>query len=117
MMKSCLTGFATLLLLVIFSATVKAQTSDSVAVDLIKTVTLKVKGITCSSDLPIINKNVKDMKGVAACNPVGKAAPTTAFKISYNPLIITEEEIIKAVESSPSCDFPDQKPYKVKGKN
>ncbi len=116
-MKSFISGLTALLLAVAFSATVKAQTVDSTAADTVKTVTFNVKGITCGNDLPIINKNVKDLKGVASCQAVGKAGPTTAFKIAYNPLLISEKDIIKAVEGSPSCDFPDQKPYKVKGKN
>lgn len=116
-MKSFISGLAALLLIVAFSATSNAQTTDTTIVDSVKTVTLKVKGITCGSDLPIINKNVKLVEGVASCESVGKVGPTTSFKIAYNPLLISEKDIIKAVEGSPSCDFPDQKPYKVKEKN
>jgi copper chaperone CopZ len=116
-MNSFTTGLLALLLSVAFSVTTKAQAVNTTTTDTVKTVTFNVKGITCASDLPIINKNVENLKGVASCEAVGKAGPTTAFKVAYNPLLVSEKEIIKAVEDSPSCDFPDQKPYRVKGKN
>lgn len=80
----------------------------------IKTANIKVKGITCEGDLAIINNNVQKQKGVISCTSVGKAAPVSTFKITFKPAIIGIDSIYKVVENSPSCDFPDQKPYKVK---
>jgi copper chaperone CopZ len=115
-MKSFIPGLVTLLFIIALSTFGVAQSSDTQVMDTVVSVTLNVKGITCGNDLPIINKNVMDLDGVASCNAVGKAKPTTVFTIDYNPNLISEKEIIMAVEDSPSCDFPDQKPYKVKGK-
>ena len=115
-MKSFISGFMTLLLIVAFSTNIKAQTADTSNADTVKTVT-KVKGITCSSDLPIITKNVKEVKGITTFESVSKPGPTTSFKVVYNPSIVSYEDLVKAVEGSPSCDFPDQKPYKVKKGN
>jgi copper chaperone CopZ len=79
-----------------------------------KTITIKVSGITCAHDLDIIKKNVERKKGVAACNKVGSAAATSTFEVKYNPLTVSVDTIYRAVEESPSCDYPDQHPYKVK---
>jgi copper chaperone CopZ len=82
--------------------------------DSVKTVTVKVSGITCGNDLKIISNNVQKKNGVVSCASIGKTAPTTTFEIKYNPAIIPIDSIYNVVENSPSCDFPDQKPYKVK---
>lgn len=116
-MKLFISGLIALLLTAAFSATVQAQTVDTTVADTVTSVTIDVKGITCGSDLPIITKNVKDVKGIVSCDPVGKPGPTTSFKVVYNPALVSYEELVKAVEGSPSCDFPDQKPYKVKKDN
>ncbi|HLG35728.1 MAG TPA: hypothetical protein VI757_12675 [Bacteroidia bacterium] len=99
--------------LIIASPSCNAQTTQQKQ-DSIKTVTIKVGGITCGSDLKIINSNVLKQNGVVSSESVGKAAPTTTFEIKYYPSIIPIDSIYKVVENSPSCDFPDQKPYKVK---
>ena len=116
-MKSFVSGLIALLSIAAFSATVQAQTVDTTVADTVTTVTIDVKGITCGNDLPIITKNVNDVKGIAACEPVGKPGPTTAFKVVYNPSIASYKDVVRAVENSPSCDFPDQRPYRVKKGN
>ena len=84
------------------------QQSDSVI-----TATVKVKGITCSSDLKTIASNVEKLKGVKSCKP-GKTGPTTTFEIKYTSAVVTEKEIYAAIEETGGCKNPADRPYKVK---
>jgi copper chaperone CopZ len=90
------------------SATEKEQVSDTT-----KTLTTKVKGITCSTDLKMISAKVEKLKGVSTCK-AGKTGPTTTFEIAYNPTLVTEKEINAAIQNTGSCENPDERPYKVK---
>lgn len=78
------------------------------------TVTLKVSGVTCNSDLKTLADRVKTYNGVLNCETVGKRGVKTKFKIDYNPAVITEKEIRMAFESTPGCSDPNDLPYKVK---
>ena len=77
------------------------------------TITIKVKGVTCSADLKTLADNVKELKGVSDCKP-GKMGPTSVFKITYNPALITTKDIYKAIENTGGCSDPNERPYKVK---
>lgn len=84
------------------------QTTDS-----LKTATVKVKGITCSMDLKMISANVEKLNGVSSCKS-GKQGTTTTFEVKYNPALVTEKEVFAAIESTGSCENPNERPYKVK---
>ncbi len=77
------------------------------------TITIKVKGVTCSNDLKTLAANVMELKGVSNCTP-GKAGPTSVFKITYNPSLVGNKEIFKAIEDTGGCSDPNDRPYKVK---
>lgn len=77
------------------------------------TITIKVKGVTCSNDLKTLADNVMLLKGVSACKP-GKAGPVSVFKITFNPALVSTKEIFKAIENTAGCSDPDERPYKVK---
>jgi len=118
-MKSKYSGLYALILLVAFSTFASAQntivkTKDTIAN---RTTTFDVKGITCQSDLSLITDKVKTLDGIVTVETFGKVGPTSSFKIVYDPSVVSREELVKTIEDSPSCDFPDQKPYKVKKKN
>lgn len=87
-------------------STITNQQTDSVK-------TVRVKGITCSSDLKTIAANVEKLKGVKSCKP-GKTGPTTTFEIKYNADSISEKEVFAAIEGTGGCKNPDDRPYKVK---
>lgn len=91
------------------------QTADNKkqAVEGLKTITTKVKGVTCGSDLKTIAGNVEKLKGVSACKS-GKAGATSTFKITFNPSLVTEKEIYAAIEGTGGCHNPNDRPYKVK---
>ena len=81
------------------------------------TVTVKVTGITCNGDLAMIADHVKKLNGVTSCKQVGKASAASSFEIKYDPSKTTYLSLVKTVEATPSCDYPDKRPYKVKSKN
>lgn len=93
-----------------------AQTTDPVAAQTQKTQTvkLKVSGITCSGDCKDIQKAVSKVAGVSACKMLGKPSANSVFEVSYDPGVVSEKEIRKAVEATPGCDNPNDRPYKVK---
>lgn len=115
-MQSRKINFITLLFCLAFIIALKQSNAQTTGqkTDSVKTVTIKVSGITCGMDLKIINNNVQKLNGVVSSESVSKAAPTTTFEVKYNPSVIAIDSIYKVVENSPSCDFPDQKPYRVK---
>lgn len=77
------------------------------------TITIKVKGVTCSNDLKTLAGNVKELKGVSDCQP-GKMGPTSVFKVTFNPALVSTKEIYKAIENTGGCSDPNERPYKVK---
>lgn len=77
------------------------------------TISVKIKGITCSGDLKTLSDNVKEITGVSTVIP-GKAAATSTFKISYNPALVKTNQIFAAIENTGGCADPKDRPYKVK---
>ncbi|MCB0652058.1 MAG: heavy-metal-associated domain-containing protein [Saprospiraceae bacterium] len=96
-----------------FSATAQ-NTSPTVLADKTETITVKVKGVGCANDLKDIAANVKKLDGVSSCEE-GKMGPTSTFIITFNPAVVTEKEIRAAIEDTPGCENPNDRPYKVKG--
>ena len=77
--------------------------------------TIKVKGITCSTDYKMIQTNVEKLNGVSKFE-VGKQGATSTFIINYNPELVSEEKIYAAIEGTGSCENHNERPYKVKQK-
>jgi len=96
-----------------FTYSIQAQNNDTKKET---TITVKVKGLTCSSDCIDISNKVKELKGVSYCDKTGKPGASTKFKIKYNPAKVKYNEIINAIEDTPGCSDPNARPYKVKGK-
>jgi copper chaperone CopZ len=84
------------------------QNSDST-----KTITIKVKGVTCAGDLKTIASNVEKVEGVATCK-TGKMGATSSFEVSYNPKKANIKDIHAAIENTGGCENPNDRPYKVK---
>lgn len=102
-----------LVLLLISSHPSPGQTEIQQGNESPEVLTVKVKGITCGIDLKMISANVEKLEGVSSCE-AGKTGPTTTFKISYDPELITDKDIYNAIQNTGSCDDPDKRPYKVK---
>lgn len=88
-------------------------TSTRLQTDSLKTLSIKVKGITCSMDLKMIAANVEKLQGVSSFK-AGKQGTATTFEAKFNPALVTEKEIYAAIEGTGSCENPDERPYKVK---
>jgi copper chaperone CopZ len=95
-----------LMLCTTFASNTQAQTTDT-------TITVKVKGITCSSDLKMIKTSVEKLEGISECK-IGKQGATSKITIKFNPQLSTKEAIYKAIEGTGGCKKPEERPYKVK---
>ena len=93
---------------VLAQATTGVQTPDS-----LRSITVKVKGSTCSMDLKMISANVEKVEGVNSCR-AGKQGTTTTFQVKYNPKVATERDIFVAIENTGSCENPNERPYRIK---
>jgi copper chaperone CopZ len=93
------------------TSTEQSQPAQNSAVQKIK---LKVSGITCSGDCKDIEKAVGKINGVSTVKMLSKPSATSVFEVSFNPAVVTEKEIRKAVEATPGCENPNDRPYKVK---
>lgn len=89
-----------------YSTNINAQSTDT-------TITFKVKGITCGTDLKMIEESVKDLNGISDF-VVAKKGATSNLAISFDPTLVEEKEIRLAIQSTASCKAPDERPYKVK---
>lgn len=87
----------------------KAQANDT-----LKTATIKIKGISCTMDLPIIKKKLVNEDGIDDVTYSEVKSEAVIFTVKYHTAIITEKQIRTAIENAPSCDNPEEKPYKVK---
>ncbi len=108
------------LFIVIFCCTFAVQTTSAqtptaptTPTSAIKTSAVKVKGVTCKNDLLSIAGNVEKLKGVSTCT-AEKAGPTTTFQVKFDPALVSEKEIFAAIEATPGCENPKDRPYKVK---
>lgn len=107
-MKIILSFGVALLLSIAATTNIQAQTADT-------TVTVKVKGITCGTDLNMIQTNIENLAGVNRCVVV-KQGTVTSFDITYDPQAVTEQDINTTIEGTGSCKSPDDRLYKVKKK-
>jgi copper chaperone CopZ len=90
-----------------------AQTPAVTASTSQKTITVKVTGVGCSTDVKTIGINVEKMSGVASC-VAAKRGAVTRFDVSYNPDVVCEDDIYQAIQDTPGCSNPDTRPYRVK---
>ena len=88
--------------------TTATQTTDN-----IKTITVKVKGVGCATDMKMICTNVEKLEGVSSFKSLKQGA-TTTFEAKFNPDLVTEKAIYSAIENTGECTNPDARPYQVK---
>ena len=91
------------------SFNVMAQAADS-----LKTATIKVANLHCNNDMPTIKKQLLNQEGVEEISFTDIQGDKSVFTISYHTSATSEAQIEKAIESTPGCDDPDSRPYKVK---
>lgn len=112
-MKSLRILFMSVALVTVNASNAVANVPVVNQLDTVKTIQVKVKGVTCSTDLKMITTNVEIMIGVKSCKP-GKEGATTTFIVVFDPTKISEKEIYAAIEGTGSCENPEERPYKVK---
>lgn len=82
--------------------------------DSVRVAEFRITGVTCAGDLPIIEKKLVNAEGVDDVNFSPIARGEVVVHIDYHPAIIKDEELVKLVESAPSCDAPGEFPYRAK---
>jgi len=100
------------ILLLMFESSAKTQTINPKDT----TITIKVKGITCPNDCSDISIHVKSEQGIKECKSIGKPSAVSKFEVTFNPILVSYNDIIEIVENTPGCVNPNDRPYKVKGK-
>lgn len=82
--------------------------------DTLKTVLVKVSGISCNGDMPLIKKKLINQEGIEDVSYSEASNGKITFTILYHSIATTEEKIKQFIESAPSCDDPNTFPYKTK---
>lgn len=108
-MKNLFSVLATLCL--VFSCSIAFSQSGA---DAYLTAQFKVSGITCSGDMPVIKKKLINQEGIDEVAFTEAKNGVVTFTIKYHSAVISEKRIREVIESAPSCDRPDEYPYKAK---
>lgn len=98
------------------TSAVQAQATAAVSINntsVVKSMTVKVTGVGCNTDVKTIGTQVEKLDGVNACTAAKRGA-VTRFVVQYNPDVICEEDIYQAIEATPGCKNPNDRPYRVK---
>lgn len=98
-----------LLAMCLGTAGTQAQTRDS-----IRTLHIIVGNLHCNNDMPTIKKQLLNREGIDEVSFTEIKGDRSEFRISYHSSVTRPEEIEAAIESTPGCDDPDSRPYKVK---
>ncbi len=112
-MKYSLSIFFSICCMVLFTSNLSAQTETATTSTSQTTISVKVTGVGCSTDIKTIATNVERMEGVSSCIAAKRGA-VTRFDVSYNPDMVSEEDIHQKVQDTPGCKNPNDRPYRVK---
>ncbi len=82
--------------------------------DTLKTATIKVSGISCNGDMPLIKKKLINQAGIDEASYTEAKGGAVTFSVKYHSSIATEKKIREIIEAAPSCDNPNLFPYKTK---
>ena len=105
-----------LLVLFICAAGYTVQAQSSQALPKIQTVTsfdVKVKGVGCADDIKSITESVEKLEGVTSFKTIKKGA-TTKFQVFMLPSVVSLDAVFEAIENTPGCKNPNDRPYKIK---
>ena len=102
------------LLLVVLLAGTSGILRGQSAPDTLKTSTVKITGITCQGDMPQIKKKLINQDGIDEVSFTEAKGGLSTFTVSYHTSVISEQQILALIESSPCCDNPNEFPYKAK---
>lgn len=82
--------------------------------DSVKKAVIKVANLHCNNDMPTIKKQLLNQDGIEDVSFTEIAGDASVFTINYHTSAINQEQIEKAIESTPGCDDKSETPYKVK---
>ncbi len=74
---------------------------------------VKVKGVGCSKDVKNICAKVEELEGVSLCK-VAKKGAVTRFEVYHLDSKVDDDIIYAAIEDTPCCKDPNNRPFKVK---
>ena len=95
------------------TTTTAAQEAGATQVSALKMIVVKVTGVGCNADIGMIGNEVEKLEGVQSCNAAKRGA-VTRFVVQFDPAIVSEDAIYEAVEDTPGCKDPNDRPYRVK---
>ncbi|MCD6013914.1 MAG: hypothetical protein K0Q79_3776 [Flavipsychrobacter sp.] len=108
-MKRAFISAAILIAAAFTSKTTFAQTADTA-----KKITIKVTNLHCGNDMPTIKKRLLNQDGIDEVKFTDISRETSTFTITYHTSVTTQEQIEKAIETTPGCDDDKETPYRVK---
>ena len=85
--------------------------------DTLKSATIKVSGISCNGDMPLIKKKLINQEGIDEVNFTEAKDGAVTFSVKYHSSMTTEKKIRVVIEAVPSCDNPNLYPFKTKTLN
>src|SRR5690606_12375166 len=87
-----------------------AQTATA---DSVMTAVIKVGNLHCNNDMPTIKKRLLNQEGIDDVVFTERDDQFSTFTITYHSSATDVSAIEKWVESTPGCDDPADKPYRV----
>ncbi|GAA4464004.1 hypothetical protein GCM10023093_13530 [Nemorincola caseinilytica] len=85
--------------------------------DSVKTAVIKVTNLHCNNDMPTIKKRLLNNDGIDEVTYSGINGETSVFTIVYHTSVTSQEQIEKAIETTPGCDDKNSTPYRVRKEN
>lgn len=102
------------IIIAIVAITTCTTTFGQTTADTLKTATIKVSGISCNGDMPLIKKKLINHDGIDEVSFAEAKSGAVTFTVKYHSSITTEKKIREWIEAAPSCDNPNLYPYKAK---
>ena len=97
-----------------FATELSAQATSTAATSVTtQSITVKVTGVGCNTDIKTIGEEVEKLDGVRSCEAAKRGA-VTRFVVLFDPEVACEDDIYQAIEDTPGCKNPNDRPYRVK---
>lgn len=91
-----------------YSSVACAQQPDSV-----KTATIQVINLHCANDMPTIKKRLLNQDGIDEVTFTPLRYESSSFTVHYHTAVTNALQIEQLIETTPSCDDPNEHPYRV----
>ncbi len=108
-MNKRIPAIVVVLLVFLISSSLKAQTGEAV-----KKAIIKVGNIHCDNDMPTIKKYLLNKDGIYDVTYTDRVHSASMFTITFQSDVVNQMQIEEAIEATPGCDDPDDRPYRVR---